>query len=440
METIATFDVRGWLEKHQSVGEQVHVSQPREVACWTRTSTLDGGNVLHGDRSGMPSCEAYPSIPADLNEGYPSAYIKKPEGVHPGVEPVVEAISRSGTSWEDCDVCTFRNNLNKIGKTPIDAREPWELDACFTESTLFLDIREASEAASRRPFPDSDRFCYYGYKFEALCCGESRVDATSEYCAVMRIRIGGLRIMFGAEIDCCDVKGIFRPPGGRAKPQREYIEFKTHRLPQHPGQHKTLLRFKYPRWWLQSWLAGVPRMLVGGWDQGGVLRQMEVIATTDLPKLSARGGHAWDPWQCILFLHAVATWMQRLAKQHPRAMIRLVYRPSDGCIRASLVHGSDMCARVQAAQSIRHSSHNNDEGADACGDRTTATAGVRPPSASVPNSTIQQRVSVGSAGQDAHSSVMLDASLSDTNISNKRKQSDTNPGVNHDAGRKFSRA
>eukprot|EP00959_Pyramimonas_sp_CCMP1952_P263666 5514132-Pyramimonas_sp.AAC.1 len=66
----------------------------------------------------------------------------------------------------------------------------------------------------------------------------------------MRIRVGALRVMFGAEIDCCDVKGVFRPPGGRPnKPGNpgEYVEFKTYRMPQHPGQYKTLYRFKYPR-------------------------------------------------------------------------------------------------------------------------------------------------------------------------------------------------
>jgi hypothetical protein len=82
-------------------------------------------------------------------------------------------------------VCTFRNNLNKIGKTPFDAKEAWEMDACTAGNTLFLDIREASEKAPGRPFPDNERFCYYGYKFEALCCGETTVDATSEYCAVV---------------------------------------------------------------------------------------------------------------------------------------------------------------------------------------------------------------------------------------------------------------
>ena len=56
------------------------------------------------------------------------------------MEPVVEAISRSGAGWDDCDVCTFRNNLNKIGKTPIDERDAWEMDACFTRGTRFLDM------------------------------------------------------------------------------------------------------------------------------------------------------------------------------------------------------------------------------------------------------------------------------------------------------------
>lgn len=79
----------------------------------------------------------------------------------------------------------------------------------------------------------------------------------------------------------------------------EFVELKTSRTPQHPGQIRTLLKFKYPRWWLQSWLAGIKHILVGSWTSNGQLEQIQRLRTTDLPRLSAEKGESWDPWECM---------------------------------------------------------------------------------------------------------------------------------------------
>ena len=82
---------------------------------------------------------------------------------------------------------------NKIGKTPFDARDGWEIDGCClgkstnhrAGETLFLDIREGPP--QDRPSQGNDeRYTYYGYKFEAVCTGEKMVDSTSEFCSVVR--------------------------------------------------------------------------------------------------------------------------------------------------------------------------------------------------------------------------------------------------------------
>eukprot|EP00983_Pelagomonas_calceolata_P031454 986537-Pelagomonas_calceolata.AAC.5 len=42
--------------------------------------------------------------------------------------------------------------------------------------------------------------------------------------------------------------------------------FMNCRIPDHPGQLRTLYAHKYPKWWLQSFLAGVPELILGGRD------------------------------------------------------------------------------------------------------------------------------------------------------------------------------
>jgi len=326
--------VKRWTDERDRRGTRPHVSIPREVGCWTRASSTKGGQVVFGERSGLPRVTP-PSTPVDLNEGYPDSFIRKPEGEHPGVEVVVDAVAAGGSvGLTECDVVTFRNNLNKIGKTPFDARNAWEVDACFLGNTLFLDIREDPSGGAQSSYADQDRFQYFGYKFEALCTGHPAADATSEFCAVMRTRIGNLRIVLAAEVDGCDGEND------------EFVELKTSRTPQHPGQIRTLLKFKYPRWWLQSWLAGIKHILVGSWTSNGQLEQIQRLRTTDLPRLSAEKGESWDPWESIHFMHDTLTWMRDLARQYEGQHIRFVYCGNRGSILAKIVPQGDLRYRL----------------------------------------------------------------------------------------------
>ena len=43
--------------------------------------------------------------------------------------------------------------------------------------------------------------------FEAACTGQQVTDSSSEYCILVRTRLGGLRVILGAEVDCYDPAG-----------------------------------------------------------------------------------------------------------------------------------------------------------------------------------------------------------------------------------------
>lgn len=61
---------------------------------------------------------------------------------------------------DQCDVCTFRNNLNKIFATPLDLRPSWVVDACMLGHTMHLDIHKTPQAT----FHNAELFQYYGYR------------------------------------------------------------------------------------------------------------------------------------------------------------------------------------------------------------------------------------------------------------------------------------
>ena len=124
------------------------------------------------------------------------------------------------------------------------------------------------------------------YVFEALCTRQAEANANEEFGVVVATRLGPHRLLMGAEVDC------YLPPtsthssssgrasaisnavsscgGGSASPGAaglpSYLELKTYRIPQHRGQQVTLYRHKYAKWWLQSFLAGVPTLGLGGRD------------------------------------------------------------------------------------------------------------------------------------------------------------------------------
>lgn len=67
-ETLEIFDVDRWLRQPRPA--ELHVSQPYQVACWSKSSFNEGGETCHGDTAGK-SC-----MPGDLPTACPhSAYV-----------------------------------------------------------------------------------------------------------------------------------------------------------------------------------------------------------------------------------------------------------------------------------------------------------------------------------------------------------------------------
>lgn len=59
---------------------------------------------------------------------------------------------------------------------------------------------------------------------------------------------------------------------------------------------------KLLKFWAQSFLLGVPKIVVGFRDEHGVLRQLEELATHEIPGfVKRRGKGTWDGNICINF-------------------------------------------------------------------------------------------------------------------------------------------
>ena len=67
--------------------------------------------------------------------------------------------------------------------------------------------------------------CVRTCRFEALSTQQTSVDATSEYVAVIRLRLDKLRILMAAEVDCYDPTKV-KP--GHKPDLASYLELKTY--------------------------------------------------------------------------------------------------------------------------------------------------------------------------------------------------------------------
>jgi len=374
--------VKSWLAKDWGdPARPFSVLRPQQVGCWTKESAKSAsqaGEYLYGSKTGLMHY-ASPQLPQDLNQGYPEAFERKPEDEGAPVETIIRGAMHPSTLAnidglqqhpqqehlkEHCarsliqgaDVVTFRNNLNKICGTPLSPRDGWVVEACMHDGTLFLEISKSEQAS----FPDADRFNYYGYKFESLCTsaplqdsgtdtdgkpappttsgGHPIVDATSEFAILVKVKLGQQSVLMAAEVDCVDpaaqsvATGSTSSGGPHATHMEPYLELKTYKIPDHPGQLRTLYAHKYPKWWLQSFLAGVPELILGGRDSQGFLTEVQRIPVKTLPSAAQKAGHKWDAWKLLRFGEDALGWMQSVGRLYPGEALRFEYKPDQGCI------------------------------------------------------------------------------------------------------------
>ncbi|KAG4909051.1 hypothetical protein JHK87_055167 [Glycine soja] len=166
---------------------------------------------------------------------------------------------------------TFCNNLNKviihfglfdfgileISKSSGDnlilatayiRHAPWEMGVHKRNGVVYLDV------------------CHVGYCFENLATedpnkadgeGIHHVDANVEFCAVIKTKLGAHRILMGAEMDCCD---------STIEAKRFYVGLKASCE-------------------IQSFLVGVPYIIIGFRDDVGHLVRTERFRTKDIVEL-----------------------------------------------------------------------------------------------------------------------------------------------------------
>lgn len=166
---------------------------------------------------------------------------------------------------------------------------------------------------------------YYGYAFESYCtmdhppsagvaapawCG--RVDTHVQWCSVVKTKISDMRIILGAEVDC--VRGTSMcSPAPRCGPEghsgsftgqpNTFVELKTTQVLRRGNEvDRERFRAKLLKFWAQSFLLGIPEIVVGYRTHQGRIATYESLQTLGLPAMVQGYPNAWQPAMCLDFV------------------------------------------------------------------------------------------------------------------------------------------
>lgn len=304
-ETIFSYDLPGFQRLENQFGKSASISKPITIKSYNK---LRDGTI---EENGPISALLKPSLPADLD----SVEIQLVES-----SPKTEEFTNLLQKPLPFHFVTFRNNLNKIGNTPYDRKRDWEISVRRKGSAIYLDIVS-------KPDPEQhkyEHFMRWGYAFEVLTT-DKEAHGESEHVVIKDFKIGKYKVCMACEIDCVDTHS------------GEFVELKTHKVMNHQKQEDSLIRYKMRKTWLQSYLAGVPKILFGFRDEKGILQSTKMYNTNALPKLADRLRNSWKYSVCLNYILYVLDLLQKNVKEGKQYTLQFL---TDSC-QLQLVLNSD---------------------------------------------------------------------------------------------------
>ena len=165
--------------------------------------------------------------------------------INPPLTSIVASIPANHFENAPISVVTWRGVLTKLA-----TNQSLHLIAARYKNVVY--IRQAE--------PPSDFFHpaeEWGRVFETIVVDNS-LEKDHEFCTVFTTKLNGIKLFYGAEMDCVDENG-------------KYLEIKTSKYLQKEEERRQFQRYKMPRFWAQSYLVGIERVLVGFRSKDGVV-------------------------------------------------------------------------------------------------------------------------------------------------------------------------
>ncbi|KAG1169830.1 hypothetical protein G6F70_008113 [Rhizopus microsporus] len=310
--------------------------QPQELTCYS----IDHHRRVWFDDREMKYY--YPPSGKDLNVGY-DQFIQRDESVSEHIDTLLDALTtvkQKHPSDIQADIVTWRGIMTKILCTPYSRRDAWELRATRYNGTIFIEEQSLKDNSR-----DTDRqklMGYWGYRFETLCTvsqpphkvnkeelkrrDNESANTNVQYCVVVKTRLGNNSIIMGAEVDCCRDRKDVKPKDPTAQ-LSNYIELKTSRIIETSRHDYSFQRYKLLKFWAQSFLVGVPRIICGFRNDDGLLMEVKQYKTLEIPRQVRNTKNTWNPAVCLNFANRLLDWIRHnITKDDPTTTYRIEFK------------------------------------------------------------------------------------------------------------------
>ncbi|KAF9643763.1 RAI1-domain-containing protein [Thelephora ganbajun] len=279
-------------------GPPVPFQQPTPLT----TFSYDSERELRFDDS---SLRYYVDPPhgADLRHGY-EKWIKRPEEKG-RLDGLLRAWLRVRNGLPDefmnGGVIAWRGVMTRILTAPYEEREGWQLNVMCVNGTVYLEehISDAKLLEKENLTPHHRLQTYYGYSFESFCTSGmphaktgwgGDVDTNIQWCSVVKTKLGNTRLVIGGEVDCVR--------GKSTKTNDTLVELKTS-LTIRGQQDESRFEKKLLKFYFQSFLLGVPEIIVGFRSPAGKLGTVQSFQTMQIPRMVRGKPGSWDPNVCL---------------------------------------------------------------------------------------------------------------------------------------------
>ncbi|KAH8373201.1 hypothetical protein KR009_002095, partial [Drosophila setifemur] len=288
-----------------------------------------GSCSINGQRKYLDdaSCANYmvkpwPDLPLDLNEGIADV-IRKPESHFTehleficryieshGPELLRTKLDKTKAQVQciDADIITWRGVLRQIMCFQYERRTDLRIKATRINGSIYMTkvftelqlLEEASMSERHRTMAS------WGFKFEQFVTtnqpgGKPKtnvpVNEAEEFVGMFRCQLNGIRLLYGAEMDCAVSDSAIDFKDREALNAAKFVELKTSVRNKTPGQARTFQMFKSANWWSQSFLVGINTIFAGLRDNEGRVKE---ICEYDVGEMARH--KPWNPAAMTLFL------------------------------------------------------------------------------------------------------------------------------------------
>ncbi|XP_013412716.1 decapping and exoribonuclease protein isoform X2 [Lingula anatina] len=275
--------------------------QPKEIGCFS----LDADRFFYDDKSQlkwlhMP--ENVNNVNFNLRDGY-KVFRKRDDSVKYYIDELLR--------W----ILVNRKKFLLPGQDEVS-------DGAFPPNlhTDFVCWRGLLTKLLCTPYENKDGWLIAVTKFNAKPDGQPDtcvpVNNYEAFCLVVRRRLKEHSLVFAGKTDCYDAK------------EKCYVEFKTSREIYQPNQDRNLKRFKLIKWWAQSFLPAVPKVICGFRDDDGVVRRLKTYRTLDMPNIAKHIPNPWDPAVCMNFCDQFLTFVKQVVlKDDPKIVYMFKWYP-----------------------------------------------------------------------------------------------------------------